>query len=206
MQRRYDFEKTIPSTKIPFLESNKQKLKYNHRPGIRYSGTVKINKTMTHYKMTELSEREKKEIKILLYKATKEGGTPLRLVAKKLIMTIYWTHMTLWSYFNESNTVHSLISTILSPRKKETIEETIKREVYGILPWENVGEHPEYYHFIYRRISSETILSKNIHSMRKFEQELKNAIEENKKSTSYFFSSGLGTYALNTIPVTDLPF
>ena len=159
-----------------------------------------------HYGMTELSEREKKFIAQLLNDAMKEGGTPLRLVLKKFIMVIYWTHMTLWSYFDAFDTVYSTLSRMFPPQTGETIEDSIKREVYGISPWENVGDNPEYYNPIYRKLSASVILSKDLNSMRPFEMELKNAIEDNQESTKAFLDSSLAANSLHTTPAIDTPF
>ena len=159
-----------------------------------------------HYGMTELSEREKKLISQLLNDAMKEGGTPLRLVLKKFIMVIYWTHMTLWSYFDAFDTVYSTLSRMFPPQTGETIEDSIKREVYGISPWENVGDNPEYYNPIYRKLSASVILSKDLNSMRPFEMELKNAIEDNQESTKAFLDSSLAANSLHTTPAIDTPF
>ena len=156
--------------------------------------------------MTELSDREKKFIAQLLNDAMKEGGTPMRLVVKKFIMVTYWTHMTLWSYFDAFDTVYNTLSRILPPETGETIEDAIKREVYGISPWENIGDNPEYYNPIYRKITSNLILSKDLNSMRPFEMELKKAIEDNQESTKAFLDSSLGANSRYITPAIDYPF
>lgn len=159
-----------------------------------------------HYGMTELSDREKKFIAQLLNDAMKEGGTPLRLVVKKFIMVIYWTHMTLWSYFDAFDTVYNTLSRIFPPKDDETIEETIKREIYGISPWEDIGEALEYYTPLplYRKFTSNIILSKDINSMRAFEKELKDVIEDNQETTRAFLNSYIGQ--LYRTPAIDYPF
>jgi len=159
-----------------------------------------------HYGMTELSDREKKFIAQLLNDAMKEGGTPLRLVMKKLILVTYWTHMTLWAYFDPFDTVYNTLSRIFPPKDDETIEEAIKREIYGIYPWEKLGDNPEYYSPIYRKLTSEVILSKDINSMRYFEMELNKAIEDNQESTKAFINSSLGTNSIRRTPAIDTPF
>lgn len=159
-----------------------------------------------HYGMTELSEREKKFIAQLIHDAVKEGGTPMRLVVKKFIMVTYWTHMTLWAYFDAFDTVYNTLSRIFPPQTGETIEDSIKREVYGISPWENIGEKPEYYSPIYRKLTSEVILSKDLNSMRPFEIELGKAIEDNQESTKAFLDSSLGANSIHRTPAIDTPF
>ena len=159
-----------------------------------------------HYGMTELSDREKKLIAQLIHDAVKEGGTPMRLVVKKFIMVTYWTHMTLWSYFDAFDTVYNTLSRILPPETGETIEDAIKREVYGISPWEKLGDNPEYYNPIYRKITSNLILSKDQDSMRPFEMELKKAIEDNQESTKAFLDSSLGANSRYITPAIDYPF
>lgn len=157
-----------------------------------------------HYGMTELSDREKKFIAQLMNDAVKEGGTPMRLVVKKFIMVIYWTHMTLWAYFDAFDTVYNTLSRIFPPLPHETIEDTIKREIYGISPWEKLGDNPQYYYPLYRKFTSDIILSKDINSMRAFEKELKGIIEDNQETTRAFLNSYIGQ--LYRIPAIDMPF
>lgn len=156
--------------------------------------------------MTELSDREKKFIAQVMNDAVKEGGTPMRLVVKKFIMVVYWTHVTLWSYFDAFDTVHATLSRMFPPLPHETIEDAIKREIYGISPWEDIGEVPEYYSPMYRKISSSIILSKDLNSMRPFEMELKAAIEDNQETTKEFLNSTIGHNLLHITPAIDTPF
>ena len=156
--------------------------------------------------MTELSDREKKFIAQVMNDAVKEGGTPMRLVVKKFIMVVYWTHVTLWSYFDAFDTVHATLSRMFPPLPHETIEDAIKREIYGISPWEDIGEVPEYYSPMYRKISSSIILSKDLNSMRPFEMELKAAIEDNQETTKEFLKSTSGHNLLHITPAIDTPF
>ena len=154
----------------------------------------------SHYGMKELSYREKIAIGEFLRKATEEGGLPLRLVAKKLIMTTYWTHMTLWSYYDSYDTVWCLLQRIYPPKPGETIEDAIKREVHNIAPWLGVNDLTAVYQPLYKRISTNTILSKDPHSMKIFETELRIAIQNNKED-----SKTLPGYFLNRTPIPDLP-
>ena len=159
-----------------------------------------------HYGMTELSDREKKFIAQLMNDAVKEGGTPMRLVVKKFIMVVYWTHVTLWSYFDAFDTVYATLSRMFPPLPHETIEDAIKREIYGISLWEDIGENPEFYSPLYRKFTSNIILSKDINSMRAFEKELKVEIEDNQKITKEFLDSTIGHDLLHRTPAIDTPF
>lgn len=164
---------------------------------------------MTHYRMTELSNREKTLITEMLHTALSEGGQPLRMVAKKFIMTVYWSHMTNWVYYDYFGTVAATLLRV-KPKQGEKIENRITAEVYGILslgcPMDDRGfffdEEP--FPIIYRGIGASAILSKDPISMKTFETELRCMIEKNKETNDSWLKI-LGD-SMPKSPSSDLPF
>lgn len=148
--------------------------------------------------MTELSDREKKLITDILHIAYQEGGQPLRMIAKKFIMTVYWSHMTHWLLFSAEFTVYTILSRIKPDKRLEqTLEKNIQYAMLGNL------KYPPLYipTSTYRGIQISTILSKELKSMELFEKELSKAIHENKITTGKWMilSSAIS-------PTPDLPF
>lgn len=164
---------------------------------------------MIHYRMTELSDREKTLITEMLHTALSEGGQPLRMVAKKFIMTVYWSHMTNWVYYDYFGTVAATLLRV-KPKPGEKIENKITAEVYGLLSLGYTmddrgfffGEEP--FTIIYRGIGASAILSKDPLSMKTFDTELRCMIEKNKESNDSWLKI-LGD-SMPKSPSPDLPF
>jgi len=165
--------------------------------------------TPSHYKMTELSDREKTLITEMLHTALSEGGQPLRMVAKKFIMTVYWSHMTNWVYYDYFGTVAATLLRV-KPKPGQKLENRITAEVYNLISCGYTmderdfffGEEP--FPIIYRGIGANTILSKDPLSMKTFDTELRCMIEKNKESNKSWMEI-LG-YSMPKSPSPDLPF
>lgn len=157
--------------------------------------------------MTELSDREKTLITETLHTALSEGGQPLRMVAKKFIMTVYWSHMTNWVYYDYFGTVAATLLRV-KPKPGEKIENKITAEVYGLIScgyYDRTfffGEEP--FPIIYRGISASAILSKDPLSIKTFDTELRCMIEKNKESNDSWLKI-LGD-SMPKSPSPDLPF
>jgi hypothetical protein len=163
--------------------------------------------TPSHYKMTELSDREKTLITEMLHAALSEGGQPLRMVAKKFIMTVYWSHMTNWVYYDYFGTVAATLLRV-KPKPGEKLENRITAEVYSLL---SCGYYDRGFFFgesefpiIYRGIGASAILSKDPISMKTFETELRCMIEKNKEINDSWLKI-LGN-SMPKSPSPDLPF
>ena len=157
--------------------------------------------------MTELSDREKTLITEMLHTALSEGGQPLRMVAKKFIMTVYWSHMTNWVYYDYFGTVAATLLRV-KPKPGEKLENRITAEVYSLLSCGYydrgffLGEEP--FPIIYRGIGASAILSKDPISMKTFETELRCMIEKNKETNDSWLKI-LGD-SMPKSPSSDLPF
>ena len=160
--------------------------------------------TPAHYKMTELSDREKTLITEMLHMALSEGGQPLRMVAKKFIMTVYWSHMTNWLYYDYFGTVAATLLR-MKPKPGEKLENRIAAAVSWVYPTDQENFFYENtYPVIYRGIGASTILSKDPISMKRFDTELRCMIEKNKETNDYWMKT-LGR-SIPTTPTPDLPF
>ena len=143
--------------------------------------------------MTELSDREK----------------PLRMVAKKFIMTVYWSHMTNWVYYDYFGTVAATLLRV-KPKPGEKLENKITAEVYNLLSTGYTMDERDFFFgecelpIIYRGIGASTILSKDPLSMKTFDTELRCMIEKNKESNKSWLEI-LG-YSMPKSPAPDLPF
>ncbi len=162
--------------------------------------------TPSHYKMTQLSDREKTLITEMLHTAYSEGGQPLRMVAKKFIMTVYWAHMANWVYYDYFGTVAATLLRV-KPKLREKLEDKITQEVFGILSFGYPTDDGFFYNrhpIIYRGIGANAILSKNPISMKTFETELRCMIEKNKEINDFWVKI-LGN-SIPSSPTPDLPF
>lgn len=165
--------------------------------------------TPSHYRMTELSDREKTLITEMLHMALSEGGQPLRMVAKKFIMTVYWAHMTNWIYYDYFGTVAATLLRV-KPKPGEKIENKITAEVCGLLSLGYTMFERDFFFgecefpIIYRGIGASTILSKDPISMKTFETELRCMIEKNKETNDSWM--GILGDSIPMTPAPDLPF
>lgn len=165
--------------------------------------------TLSHYRMTELSDREKKLITEMLHTALSEGGQPLRMVAKKFIMTVYWSHMTNWVYYDYFGTVAATLLRV-KPKPGEKLENRITQEVYGLLSLRYTMDERDFFFgerefpIIYRGIGASAILSKDPLSMKTFETELRCMIEKNKETNDSWM--GILGDSMPSLPTPDLPF
>lgn len=159
--------------------------------------------------MTELSDREKKLITEMLHTALSEGGQPLRMVAKKFIMTVYWSHMTNWVYYDYFGTVAATLLRV-KPKQGEKLENRITAEVYNLLLTGYTMDERDFFFgerefpIIYRGIGASAILSKDPLSMKTFETELRCMIEKNKETNDSWMKI-LGD-SMPSLPTPDLPF
>ena len=155
--------------------------------------------------MKELSDREKKLIKVFLHDAYVEGGRGLWLVAKKYVMVSYWFHMLTHEGRGANYTVWNMINKVRIDRGEDVskcIEEGLLQEVAAIFPWEQVDDNDPLWEGHYRYFKIRTLLDKNPASMKQFYLEFNKFIQEAYEEIQFLKRLNLDVQT----PAIDTPF